>query len=73
MDKRIQELLECAEAEGLPLPMSPEAIIELEDAGHIVDLKTGAIVLGEANQNYRYELTPYGEAMVHLMHLGLEV
>ena len=71
MDKHIQELLEWAEAEGLELPMTPEAIIRLEDAGHVVDLRTGAVSVGEGDRPYKWQWTPAGEAFAHLVSLGL--
>lgn len=42
-DTRIQELIDLAREEKLDLPMSPNAIVALEDSGKIVDLVTGAI------------------------------
>lgn len=72
MDKRIQELLDLAISEGLTLPMSPEAIIRLEDAGHVVDLATGAVVVGEGDRPYKTNLTVVGEATLHLIDRGLE-
>ena len=65
-DKRIQELLELAAQEGITLPYLPEIIIALEDTGAVVDLVTGAILIGEADTPYQWELTPYGEAIAHL-------
>jgi hypothetical protein len=35
----------------------------MEDAGHVVNLDTGAIVIGEANREYTWELTEAGRAM----------
>lgn len=49
MDTRITELLALAASEGITLPYSPEFIVTQEDAGHVVDLTTGAIVLGGAD------------------------
>lgn len=71
MDKRIQELLELAEAEGLDLPMEPEAILRLEDQGHVVDLRTGAVEVGEGDKPYIWNWTPAGEAFAHLVEAGL--
>jgi hypothetical protein len=71
MDQRVHELLELAAAEGLTLPMSPEVIIRLEDAGHVVNLKTGAIEVGEGDKPYVWAWTPAGEAVTHLVELGL--
>ena len=59
-DKRIAELLELAAREGIILPLSPKAIIEQEDLGNIVDLRTGAIILGEADKRYDWQLTEAG-------------
>lgn len=63
MDTRITELLDLAAAEGLPLPYPPETILALEDAGAIVNLHTGAIYPGEANQAIRFRLMVIGEAL----------
>lgn len=60
MDKRITELLELAQAEGLTLPFKPEMIIRLEDAGHVVDLTTGAVILGEGDRSYKTSLSDQG-------------
>lgn len=70
-DPRIDELLELAAAEGLTLPLPPETIIRLEDAGHIVDLRTGTVEVGEADRPYVWTWTPAGEAFAHLVELGL--
>jgi hypothetical protein len=43
LDPRIQELLDYAIATGVPLPMPATVICGLEDAGKIVDLRTGAV------------------------------
>ena len=43
-DERVRELIELATEEGLQLPRPPEEIADLEAAGHVVDLVTGAIV-----------------------------
>jgi hypothetical protein len=71
MDNRVNELLALAEAEGLTLPYSPALIVHLEDAGHVVDLATGAILLGEGDRPYHWQWTPAGEAWVHLVGQGL--
>lgn len=70
-DARIAELLEMAEAEGLTLPLPPETIIRLEDAGHTVDFRTGAVEVGEGDRPYIWNWTPAGEAFAHLVELGL--
>lgn len=49
MDKRVTELLELAETEGITLPYTPERIVEIEDQGHVVDLQTGQIILHGAD------------------------
>jgi hypothetical protein len=40
-DNRISEILQLASEEGLPLALSPQAIVALEDCGWIVDPFTG--------------------------------
>lgn len=42
--KRAAELLELCETAGLALPLPIDAILDLEDAGHVVDLATGEIL-----------------------------
>jgi hypothetical protein len=71
MDTRVSELLALAAAEGLTLPYSPALILWLEDAGHVVDLATGAILLGEGDRPYHWQWTPVGEAWAHLLAQGL--
>jgi hypothetical protein len=71
MDARIGELLNLAEGEGLTLPYPPELILRLEEAGHVVDLATGEILLGEGDRAYRWQWTPAGEAWAHLVSVGL--
>jgi len=66
-ETKVKELLALAEAEGIRLPYSAEAIARLEHTGAIVDLRTGAIVVGEADALYRWELTPDGEALANLL------
>lgn len=46
-----------AGAERITLPYPPETIIALEDAGAVVDLYTGAVLVGEGDKTYRWELT----------------
>lgn len=60
MQQKIRELVELAEAEGLTLPYPPDVIARLEESGATVDLVTGAITPGGADQRYR--LTVIGEA-----------
>ena len=43
-DVRKIELIELAYREGIDLPMTPEEIIAIEDAGGIVDLRTGEVL-----------------------------
>lgn len=71
MDARIGELLALAAAEGLTLPYPPATILRLEDAGHVVDLATGEILLGEGDQVYAWQWTVAGEAWAHLVAEGL--
>ena len=66
-DTRIQELLELAESEGFVLPYDPEIIAAQEDLGNIVDLATGAIILGEADTVYTWTLTPQGEELARII------
>lgn len=42
-DKRIDELNELAEHEGIKLPWPAVVIVRLEDQGHVVDLLTGLV------------------------------
>ena len=66
-DDKVRELLALATAEGLTLPYPPETIARLEATGAIVDLVTGAILVGEADTVYRFELTPEGKAVADLL------
>lgn len=65
VDPRIAELEELAR-NGAELPYSPAKIVQLEDAGMVVDLDTGAIEIPIG-------LTPtaFGETIAHLMEVGL--
>lgn len=47
-DTRAGELLALAAAEGITLPMSVAEILALEDAGHIVDLSSGVVLIDAA-------------------------
>ncbi len=67
MDNRIIELEAFATAEGITLPYPPEVIARLEDTGAVVDLVTGAILIGEADMAFHWELTPAGKALAHLL------
>lgn len=67
MDNRIEELQALAAAEGIELPYPPKIIVALEDAGNVVDLITGDILIGEADTPYRWVWTSYDEAVAHLL------
>ena len=73
MDNRIAELEALAVAEGITLPYLPEVIVRIEDTSAVVDLVTGAILIGEADTPYRWAWTPYGEAVAHLLLVESEV
>ena len=66
-DQRIQELIDLAEAEGITLPYDPEIIIAQEDLGNVVNLTTGAIILGEADTVYDWTRTPEGEELARIL------
>lgn len=66
-DPRIEELLALAEAEGIVLPYDPEIIITQEDLGNVVDLNSGAIIVGEADTVYTWSLTPQGEELTRIL------
>lgn len=66
-DKRVQELLDLAEAEGITLPYDPEFIISQENLGNVVNLETGAIILNEADTTYTWTLTPEGEQLARIL------
>ena len=51
LEKALRELQELERA-GLRLPWSPEFIVSQEQAGHVVDLETGAIVINGAEQRH---------------------
>jgi len=59
-DTRAGELMALALAEGIDLPMPAEEIIAWEDAGHVIDLVTGEILLNA--DSVRIEPTIIGEA-----------
>lgn len=63
IDNRIAELLELAQVEGLTLPYPLQTICALEDTGAVVDLRTGAILIGEVDTPYRWEFTQAGEIL----------
>lgn len=58
MDKRIRELLDLVEAEGITLPYPPAVIVGLEERGKYVDLITGMI----GDDSDRISVTVVGEA-----------
>jgi len=60
MSKRIQELLDLADQEGFVLPIPAKMIIDLEDAGYVVDLRSGACVGVDTD---RYSLAPAAELL----------
>ena len=49
-DSRIVELLEQAHTDGFTLALTPEDICRLEDAGHIVDIRTGVVSYHQAEE-----------------------
>ena len=59
LDPRIQELLDLAESERFTLALPPSVILKMEDAGAIVNLRTGEIVIG--GESVRY--TPTEQAL----------
>ncbi len=63
------ELEALALEEGITLPFPAEMIARFEETGAVVDLTTGAITPGGADQ--RYEATPASEAILHLIEQGL--
>lgn len=59
-DRRAGELLAWQAETGLPLPMMVEEILAQEDAGHVVDLVGGEVLLGGVTVGF--EATVIGEA-----------
>jgi len=51
-DRRVQELKDLAKAEGFTLALHPSIIIAMEDAGAVVNLRTGAIVIDGEQVRY---------------------
>lgn len=66
-DIRITELLALAESEGIVLPYPPAMICALEDTGAVVDLRTGAILIGEADTPCTWELSEAGEILAIML------
>lgn len=60
IQQRIADLEMLAVEEGLHLPWPAEVIARLEDGGAVIDLTTGAVIVGGAE--VRYSLTVLGEA-----------
>lgn len=60
-EQAVADLVELAAAEGLTLPYAPAFIVTQEQAGHVVDLRTGAILVAEAHRGYA--ATALGEHM----------
>lgn len=58
--QRIADLEAFAAEEGITLPMPAATIARLEETGAVVDLVTGAVIPGGAEQ--RVSLTLLGEA-----------
>jgi hypothetical protein len=65
LNNRISELTALAAAEGLRLPYPAPLIARLEDTGAVVDLVTGAILIGEADTPYGWTLTADGATLAH--------
>lgn len=47
---RIAELVNQADEDEFDLPMAPEVIAALEEQGHVVDLLTGDVIVGGADE-----------------------
>lgn len=60
--QRIDELKQFEREEGMPLPMYPWRIVELEDQGFIVDLCSGEVTRPDS-----FTPTPSGRAISHLL------
>jgi hypothetical protein len=61
-DKRIEEIEELAQVEGIPLPMPARMVVWFEDRGCIVDLITGI-----ASRPESFTPTPMGRTIAHLL------
>ncbi|HMR01782.1 MAG TPA: hypothetical protein PKA43_00260 [Candidatus Competibacter phosphatis] len=60
-EQRIADIERLAAEEGITLPWPAAVIASLEEQGHVVDLTTGLVVQGAAEQ--RVSLTVLGEAV----------
>ena len=60
-DPRAGELL-ALEASGVSLPYPAQVIVELEDAGYVVDIDTGDVL-----SNVTAQPTGFGQAIAHLL------
>lgn len=69
---RIAEL-QALEAEGVTLPLPVEQIIEIEDAGGMVNLDTGKILWNGTEFPIGLTPTAFGEVIAHLLEVGIEV
>jgi hypothetical protein len=74
-DPRIDELNDYAAAEGFTLAIPAAAICALEDAGHLVNLRTGEIQYNalEAFLNTRLQLTQRGWELYDALRNGAAV
>ena len=56
--QRLEELYQFAKDEGITLPMPAEEIIRLEDAGFVIDLRTGQLLEDvDVDEAIPFELT----------------
>jgi len=62
MDPRVQELLDWCAEQDRPLPMAIAEILELEDAGCMVDLETGRVQLATIDAILPGATVPTGAA-----------
>ena len=61
---------EPGSARRITLPFPPESILRMEDSGAVVDLRTGAILIGEADAMYFWALTDTGLALADWLSTG---
>lgn len=61
-EERVKELKDFEREEGVPLPMFPTRIIELEDQGFVVDLVTGQVY-----SNVTVQTTKHAKAVAYLL------